>query len=178
MNILILNGSPRPNGNTAAMVKAFAEGAEAAGHIVNVVPVGSMKIGGCLGCEYCHNQGSGRCIQQDDENKVYDALKDAEMLVLASPIYYYTLTAQMQAAIHRTYAIGIPDKVRCSALLLSSGAPNVYEPAIQQYKLAIVEYFGVEDLGVMTVNEDDNRVEDNLDALRDFGRNIPVTVDA
>lgn len=172
MNILILNGSPRPKGNTAAMVKAFSEGAEAAGHNVTIIPVGCMKIGGCLGCEYCHNQGDGRCIQQDDEEQVYAALKEAEVLVLASPIYYYTLTAQIQAAIHRTYAIGIPEKVRYSALLLSSGAPDVYDPSIQQYKLAVVDYFGVKDLGVIAVNEDDNRVEDNLDAIRAFGQNI------
>lgn len=135
MKILILNGSPRINGNTAAMVNAFAAGAEDAGHKIKVIPVGRKKIAGCLGCEYCHKKGKGKCIQKDDEEEVYKALNEAEMLVLASPIYYYTLSAQLQAALHRTYAIGIPPKLRQTALLLSSGAPDVYGPAIISAKV-------------------------------------------
>ena len=66
MNILVLNGSPRPNSNTSAMVEAFAQGARESGHQVEVVHVCQKKIAGCLACEYCHTKGSGRCIQQDD----------------------------------------------------------------------------------------------------------------
>ena len=94
------------------------------------------------------------------------------MLVLASPIYYYTMSAQLQAALHRTYAIKIPKKVRQTALLLSSGSPDVYEPAVKQYQLSVVGYYLVKDRGVMTVNEEDNPVEKNLDALREFGRSM------
>lgn len=172
MNILILNGSPRPNGSTAAMVQAFAEGACEAGHEVTVIPVGRQKIAGCLGCEYCHTKGDGQCVQKDEEEAVYKAIEHAEMLVLASPIYYYTLSAQLQAALHRTYAIKIPKNVCQTALLLSSGSPGVYEPAIMQYRLSVVEYYKVKDCGVMMVNEEDNPVEKNLDALRAFGRSI------
>lgn len=172
MNILILNGSPRANGSTAAMVQAFAEGAREAGHKVTVIPVGRKKIAGCLGCEYCHTKGNGRCIQEDDEQEVYAALENAEMLVLASPIYYYTLSAQLQAALHRTYAVKIPKSVRQTALLLSSGSPGVYEPSIKQYQLSVVDYYEVKDMGVMTVNEKDNRVEDNLEVIREFGRSM------
>lgn len=66
MKILILNGSPRPNGNTVAMIHAYAEGAAEAGHTSHVVDVCRMKIGGCLACEYCHTKGNGTCIQKDD----------------------------------------------------------------------------------------------------------------
>ncbi|WP_125143415.1 flavodoxin family protein [Clostridium transplantifaecale] len=172
MNILILNGSPRANGSTAAMTQAFAEGAREAGHEVTVIPVGRKKIAGCLGCEYCHTKGNGRCIQKDDEEEVYEALEQAEMLVLASPVYYYTLSAQLQAAIHRTYAVKIPKRIRQTALLLSSGSPGVYEPAIKQYQFSIVDYYEVKDMGIMTVNEEDKRVEDNLEAIREFGRSM------
>lgn len=81
MNILVLNGSPRPNGNTSAMVKSFSEGAKEAGHTVTVLQVGNNKIAGCLGCEYCHTKGDGVCIQKDDMQEVYTALEEAEMLV-------------------------------------------------------------------------------------------------
>ena len=54
MNILVLNGSPRPNGNTKGMIEAFREGSVSAGHQVDVMDVCRMKIGGCLACEYSH----------------------------------------------------------------------------------------------------------------------------
>lgn len=172
MKILILNGSPRANGSTSKMVQAFADGAKEAGHEATIIDVGRKKIAGCIGCEYCHTKGNGCCVQKDDEEEVYEALKDAQMLVLASPIYYFTLSAQLQSAIHRTYAIGIPEKVTQTALLLSSGSPDVYEPAISQYQSAIVEYYNVKDMGVMTVNETNNKVEDNLEKITTFGRSI------
>ncbi len=69
MKITMLNGSPRKE-NTAAMVEDFKEGAEAAGHVVDILHVGRMKIAGCLGCKYCHGKGEGKCIQKDDMGKV------------------------------------------------------------------------------------------------------------
>lgn len=105
MKILVLNGSPRPNGNTAAMVEAFAEGAKENRHEIIVVPVCQKKIAGCLACEYCHTKGEGRCIQQDDMQEVYPVLSEAEMIVLASPVYYHSLTGQLQCAINRIYAL-------------------------------------------------------------------------
>ena len=69
MKITILNGSPRKE-NTAAMAEAFAEGAREAGHEVEILQVGKMKINGCLGCGYCHDKGEGNCIQKDDLEKI------------------------------------------------------------------------------------------------------------
>ena len=77
MQILVLNGSPRPHGNTAAMVEAFRKGAEENGHVVTVVNVCQKKIAGCLACEYCHQEGSGherQCVQKDDMQEVYPLL--------------------------------------------------------------------------------------------------------
>ena len=62
MKILVLHGTPRPHGNTAALVEAFTKGAREAGHTVTVVNVCRGKIAGCLACEYCHTQGGGKCI--------------------------------------------------------------------------------------------------------------------
>ena len=96
MKITILNGSPRKE-NTAAMVDAFAEGAKTAGHQVEVLHVERMKIAGCLGCEYCHGKGEGKCVQKDDMEKVIPAYQDADMIVYASPIYYFCITAQIKS---------------------------------------------------------------------------------
>ena len=81
MNVLILNGSPRRGGSTERMAEAFAAGAREAGHRVTILPVGRMRINGCMGCEYCHTRGGGQCVQRDDEAEVYAALAEAEVLV-------------------------------------------------------------------------------------------------
>ena len=75
MNILVLNGSPRQNGNTAKMVTAFCEGAESSNHTVKTVNVCKLNVKGCLACEYCHSKGNGKCIQKDDMQDIYSLLK-------------------------------------------------------------------------------------------------------
>ncbi|MBQ1715587.1 MAG: flavodoxin family protein, partial [Firmicutes bacterium] len=87
MKILVLNGSPRPKGNTAEMVSVFQDSAEKAGHEVVVINVCRKNIGGCLACEYCHDRSNGECFQHDDMQEIYGELRDTNMLVLASPIY-------------------------------------------------------------------------------------------
>ena len=115
MQILVLNGSPRPHGNTAAMVEAFRKGAEENGHVVTVVNVCQKKIAGCLACEYCHQEGSGherQCVQKDDMQEVYPLLDEAEIIVLASPVYYHGFSGQLQCAINRIYALDKPKKLK------------------------------------------------------------------
>lgn len=171
MKILVLNGSPRPEGNTAALADAFKKGAEDAGHSVEIISVGAKKIAGCRGCGYCHTEGQGKCVQQDDMKEVYAALEDAEMLVFASPVYYFTLTAQMQSAIHRTYAVGAPKKLKKTALILSSGSDNVYDASVTQYH-AIISYWKAEDAGVYTAYGEQNKSEEKLKELYHFGRSL------
>ena len=166
MKIAILNGSPRKQ-NTAAMVDAFAEGARAAGHEVEVIHVGKMKIGGCLGCEYCHGKGAGQCVQKDDMEKVMPAYRACDMIVFASPIYYFDMTAQLSAAIQRVYAIGKPARATKAALLLSAASPNPFEGAIASYR-SMVGYMGLEDAGIITAAGDENGSEAKLAEIRDF----------
>ena len=101
MNVLILQGSPRANGNTAWMAEEYKKAAEAAGHRVTLVNVARKKIAGCLGCEFCHGKGDGTCVQKDDMQELYPLLEEAEALVLASPVYYFTMSAQIQAPVQR-----------------------------------------------------------------------------
>lgn len=172
MNILVLNGSPRPNGNTVAMVRAFTEGAEGQGHKVSVVDVCKKDIAGCRGCEYCHTAGEGTCIQKDDMQEVIPALNDADMVVFASPIYYFGFSAQLQCLIHRTYAIHVPKKVQKTMLILSSGSDDVFEGAIYEYKRGIVEWWKVEDAGIYTAYGAQCRSESTLAKLRAAGRGL------
>ena len=170
MKIAVFNGSPRKE-NTSAMIQAFREGAEAAGHEVEEYHVGRMKISGCLGCMYCHTKGGGTCIQKDDLEKIMPAYQEADMIVFASPIYYFTMTAQMEAAIQRVFCIGKPAKAKKAALLLSSGSPGVYEGAIAQFR-GYTGYTGIEAAGIITANGAENRSEAKLNEIREFAKSL------
>ena len=153
------------------MVQAFAEGAQAAGHEVEILQIGKMKIGGCLGCEYCHGKGEGKCVQKDDMEKVMPAYLSADMVVFASPIYYFDMTAQLSAAIQKVYAIGKPSVASKAALLLSSASPAPYAGAIATYK-DMTAYMDLEDMGVITAAGDENGSEAKLSEIRDFAKGL------
>ncbi len=193
MNILILNGSPRPNGNTAAMVKAFAEGANESGHQVQIISLHNREISGCLGCEYCHNKEYGICVQKDDMQEIYTALENVEVLILASPMYFHNISAPLQAVISRTYAIGRPKNLKKSGMLLSSRIDGIFE-GITQIHRTTARIMGVEDIGIITSVGDENatperrkeiiamgvvsgmvnegKAKKKLDEIRMFGRAI------
>ena len=170
MKIAVFNGSPRKQ-NTSALVDAFVEGANEAGHDVEVYQVGKMKIAGCLGCEYCHTKGNGSCVQKDDLEKIMPAYKEADMIVFASPIYYFTMTAQMEAAIQRVYCIGKPAKANKAALLLSSGSPGVYDAAVAQFK-AYMNYADINITEIITACGDENKSEDKLAEVKEFAKSL------
>lgn len=169
MRILVLNGSPRPHGSTAAMVAAFAGGARESGHLVDVVNVCQLKIAGCLGCGYCRTKGSGQCIQQDDMQQVYPLLDQAEMIVLASPIYYHGFTGQLQCAINRIYALDKPKNLKKAGLILSSYDSHVYCGAIYAYQNSFLQYLKLEDMGIYSAWRKDNGTPEKLEELRQFG---------
>lgn len=153
MKILVLNGSPRKNGNTAKLADAFRQGAEKAGHQIIVIDICDKDIRGCKACEYCHGKGKGACIQQDGMDDVYEHLKDSDMLVLASPVYYHGISGQLKCAIDRFYAMAYPSKphhLKKIAIILSSGAENVYEGALYSFREDFLGYLGLENAGIIT----------------------------
>lgn len=175
MNILVLNGSPRPKGNTKQMIQAFREGAESVGNQVSVVDVCRKKIGGCLACEYCHTRGHGVCIQKDDMQEVYALLKDTEMLVIASPIYYHGISGQLKCVIDRFYSAAYPvrpPRLKKVAMILSSGDANMYEGAMFSYHGDFLDYLGLEGMGVFTAYGAENGSLAKLKELRSFGMSL------
>ena len=158
MQILILQGSPRAKGNTAWMAEEFKNAAEAAGHQVTLVNVAHKHIAGCLACEYCHGKGNGACIQKDDMQELYPLMAQAEVLVLAAPIYYFTLSAQIQAPIQRMYCVNAPAKVKKMALLMSSYSPAVYDGALAEFR-DICNYWQVENIGHVSAKIDEQTTE-------------------
>ena len=103
------------------------------------------------------------------QRTVMPAYKDCDMIVFASPLYYFDVTAQLSAAIQRVYAIGKPAKATRAALLLSSASPNPFEGAIATYK-TMIGFMGLEDVGILTAAGDENGSEAKLSEIREFAR--------
>ena len=125
-NNVILNGSPRKTGNTSALVKSFTEGAKSAGHTVTEFFLAGMSIHGCKGCFGGHSSKDCPCVQKDDMDQIYPAVKSCDVVVLASPLYYWNMSGQIRTAIDRLFALEEGDgnllrgNGRASALLMAA----------------------------------------------------------
>ena len=125
-NFVLLIGSPRQTGNTSALVKEFTVGAENAGHTVTEFFLDGMNIHGCKGCFGGHSSQECPCVQKDDMTQIYPAVKESDMVVLATPLYYWNMSGQLRTAIDRLFALEEGDgnllrgNGRASALLMAA----------------------------------------------------------
>ena len=103
-HVLIISGSPRRHGNSQLLCEAFQRGAEERGHTVELVRLAEKKIGFCRACDFCMNHG-GVCVLKDDMAEILAQFQRADVLVLATPVYFYGICAQMKTFIDRTYPI-------------------------------------------------------------------------
>lgn len=101
--VLILSGSPRKNGNSDLLCDEFKRGAEESGNSVEKIRVAEKNVGYCRGCYYCSSH-KGECIIKDDEAEILQKIIAADVIVLASPVYFYSISAQLKAVIDRTVA--------------------------------------------------------------------------
>lgn len=106
--IVVLKASPRKNGNSNALAAAFAEEAREGGVSVTEYDVTNMKIDGCRGCYGCMKKGV--CVFHDDFEKVAEDLRDADGIVISSPVYWYTFPAQIKAVIDRWFSLCVTGK--------------------------------------------------------------------
>lgn len=104
-NILTIVSSPRKGGNSEILVDEFIAGAKEAGHMVKKVCLRDKKISPCLACEACLKNG-GTCVQKDDMAEILEQLVAADVIVLSTPVYYYSVSAQLKMMIDRTLAGG------------------------------------------------------------------------
>lgn len=127
-SIVILNGSPRPGGVTAALIKAFTDGAKAAGSEVTEFFLSGMNINCCRGCFGGRSEKEYPCTQRDDMEKIYPAVRKAEVIVFASPLYYWGLSGQTVTALNRLFALEegesntLRGHGRGSVLLMAAGS--------------------------------------------------------
>lgn len=102
--VLILSASPRRNGNCSLLCQEFLRGAKDSGNQVEYIFLRDKKIGYCTACRYCKSH-DGKCVQDDDMNEINLKMLAADVLVLASPIYYFTVNGQMKTLIDRTFGL-------------------------------------------------------------------------
>lgn len=98
--ILILSASPRLNGNSDLLAKSFQKGAEESGNNVELIELAQKKIGYCHGCYYCAAH-EGHCCQKDDAEAIVDKMIAADVIVFATPTYFYSMAGQLKVLIDR-----------------------------------------------------------------------------
>ena len=166
--ILILNGSPRKNGNTSALVEAFARGAEENGSKVVPVFLGDMTIHGCKGCFGGGKNPDSPCVQKDDMEKLYPVYRQADVVVLASPLYYWSISGQLKTAFDRLFAVaecdpGYRNPPKESVLLMAAEGHG-FEESLYWYD-RLEQHIGWKSLGkvlcggVMAVGDIQGRPE-------------------
>ena len=148
--IIILNGSPRAKGNTSELIKAFTEGAENAGHTVICFDLQKMNIHPCLGCCKGGKDNISPCVQKDDMDKIYPAYKKADIVVLASPLYYWTISGQLKCTFDRLFAVAecnsdlANPKKECALLMAAEGKD--FEETVYWYE-HLIKHLGWTDKG-------------------------------
>lgn len=177
--IVILNGSPRMNGNTAELVKAFTEGVESAGHIVTRFDLQKMNIHPCLGCCKGGKDCSSPCVQKDDMDKIYPFYKEADLVVLASPLYYWNISGQLKAAFDRLFAVAecnadYANPIKECALIMAAEG-NGFEETVYWYD-RLMSHLGWKDKGKVlcggVFHVGDIAGNPKLDEAREFGKSI------
>lgn len=148
-NIVILVGSPRKNGNTTLLAQAFAEKASIRNH-VEMYHIAELNIAPCQGCNICFSNGN-KCVQKDDMQEIYKALALADMLVIASPVYFYGISAQLTACINRLHnPLRDSFHIRNAALLLAAAShkPYICDAIKLQYQM-LLKNFDIENSGMV-----------------------------
>ena len=149
-NILILNGSPRKNGATASLMKAFMDGAKGNNEIKEDY-IHGMNIKSCIGCDSCLRTNAG-CVQKDDDMAiVYDDLSWADIVVFVSPQFWGTVTGQLKVTFDRMFAwfnkVGWENGRKKSILLMTARGDD-YSMALDFYGI-LEKYLGWENIGTV-----------------------------
>lgn len=159
-NILVVVGSGRKNGNTDKLADSFIAGAAGAGHEVTKVFLGDKVLDGCSGCNAC--RWGKPCVQKDAMVDIYPLYARCDAVVLASPLYFWTISARLKAFIERLYAVAEEDPnppkgryerhARKNCALLMTAADDLFwtfELAVAYYRFTCVNYLGWHDKGMV-----------------------------
>lgn len=148
VEIIILNGVAKKNGNTAKLVDAFKEGVDSS-HTITEFYIQSMDIKGCLDCQSCiGNDSENPCVQRDDMVKIYEKFSEADIVVFASPMYWGTISGILKTVVDRLYPFCnpySPPPYKESIFLMTANS-TYYKLALDWY--GIFEMMGWKNRGV------------------------------
>lgn len=178
--IVILHGSPHKNGNTGILAHEFMRGALEAGNETTEFWLQGMDIHGCLGCYRGDSTRENPCIQQDDMQKIYPAMKEAQVVVMVSPLYYWNISGQLRTAMDRFLAL--EEKVPNlrghdrAGILIMAAAGDEFQVAVNYYNL-LMERLEWKNLGAVLAGStyqlgDIVNHKDKLEEAHALGRSI------
>lgn len=153
--ILVLNGSPRAKGNTAALIREFVAGAETAGHDVVRFDLDAMDIHGCKGCLAGGKNPQSPCVQKDGMEKIYPEYRAADVVVFASPMYYWGVSGQLKCALDRLFAVTESDpnwatpKKDAVLLMAAEGEGAENDAPVLAYWKSLTGFLGWNDRGAL-----------------------------
>lgn len=150
MKITVLFASPNKNGSTAIMVDNFKRGAEESGHKVEVLDVCKLDVNPCIGCIRCGYEGP--CVQKDDNDIIRNKLLNTDMVVFATPLYYYGMSAQLKRVVDRfcAYNSSLNSRHLKSALLTVAWNSDDWTfEALEAHYKTLVRYIKFRDMGMV-----------------------------
>ena len=158
--ILVIQGGGRAAGNTAQLIDSFVTGAKESGHSVEVISLMKHEVKGCIGCNACRY--GKPCVQKDAFHDIAPKIKEADCIVFASPLYFWTISSKLKAFIERFYCIAEEDPapplgryekypVKDCALLMTAADDFfwTFEQAVSYYRFTLVNYIGFHDKGMV-----------------------------
>ncbi len=159
MRILAISCSEKRNGNTEKLVDSFAKGALEAGHELHVLRLSELDVHGCRGCNACAE--TDKCVQKDGMQQIYPEFIACDAVVMAGPLFFWGMPAQMKAVIDRLYALGHDNEkgyyaYPCKKCALIASAADterhfwVFESLVNYWR-RYISYMRWEDLGCLLV---------------------------
>jgi multimeric flavodoxin WrbA len=150
MKVIVLMGSPNKKGSTNVLVESFVRGASEAGHRCEVVDVCHADIHPCMGCVACGYEGP--CVQKDDVEAIKAKLLAADMVVFATPLYYYGMSAQLKTMVDRFCAFNSSlnrRHLKSALLTVAWNADNWTFDALEAHYRTLVRYLNFDDQGMV-----------------------------
>jgi multimeric flavodoxin WrbA len=149
LKIFVLKGSPRAHGTSNTLVAEFKRGAEEAGHQVATYDCARDELHPCHGCGYCRM--NGECVQTDACNRILQKLISYDMVVLATPLYYFGMSAQLKILIDRFYARNeeiIAKHMKAAVIATAGGGEEGMRP-LQAQLHTLFKYLDFQDMGML-----------------------------
>jgi multimeric flavodoxin WrbA len=185
MNILAINGSPNRSGNTARLMRAILDGAESNDHTTETIHLHELNMRGCSACMACKREkGIGHCAQRDDFQTIEPKLRQADCLIIGSPIYFGFLTGQIKCLIDRWYSFLDTEynndvlKNKRFIPVIVSGAPaeQFCVPALDYLRRWLVNFLGMKEDGHIAAGglrvPSDSKDSSLLQKAAEIGRNL------